>query len=62
MKLPSALPPSAVALEPLRMISHEFPLFAGAWIGVALAPLALTAVVLGTTVAMVDALSRIAVE
>ena len=62
MRLPSHLPPSAVALEPLRTIADEFPFLAGAWIGVALAPLAITAVILGTSVAVIDALARIVVK
>jgi len=62
MKSRCQLPLSAVALEPLRVVAGEFPLLAGAWIGVALAPLAVAAVFLGTSVAVMDALSRVVVK
>ena len=62
MSLPSRPLPSAVAPESLRTLADEFPFLAGAWIGVALAPLAITAVILGTSVAVIDALARIVVK
>jgi len=55
-------PRRALALEPLRAASLDFSFFAGAWMGLALAPLMFGAIVLGTAVAVADTLSRAVTE
>jgi hypothetical protein len=62
MDTPLAVPRLAPALQPLRIAPPDLRFMAGAWMGVALALPVFTAVMLGATVAVMDAMSRAAAE
>ena len=56
MKVLAASRHPVTVLQPLRAASLGLPFLAGAWMGLALAPLAIGAAWLGTTCAVIDAI------
>ena len=59
MANPPALPRPVRALQPLLGAPLDSPFLAGAWMGLTLVPPVFAAVMVGATVAVMDAMSRI---